>query len=87
AAADLSAWRDIVAVSASSNLILGLDAQGGVHAHFFRAGAGADFTAPSDVAAMAAGGTHCVFVRSDGTVAAWGENSRGECRVGGWDLF
>ena len=87
AAADLSAWRDIVAVSASSNLILGLDTQGRVHAHFFRAGAGADFTAPDDVAAMAAGGTHCVFVRSDGTVAAWGENSRGECRVGGWDLF
>ncbi|MBR0207509.1 MAG: hypothetical protein IJQ43_01270 [Oscillospiraceae bacterium] len=87
AAAELSAWRDIVAVSASSNLILGLDARGSVHAHFFRAGAGADFTAPDDVAAMAAGGTHCVFVRSDGTLAAWGENSRGECGVAGWDLF
>lgn len=87
AAADLSAWRDIVAVSASSNLILGLDASGSVRAHFFRAGAGEDFAAPSDVAAMAAGGTHCVFVRSDGTLAAWGENAHGECEVGKWDLF
>ena len=87
AAADLSAWRDLVAVSASSNAILGLDARGRVHAHFFRAGAGADFTAPDDVAAMAAGGTHCVFVRADGTVAAWGENAHGECEVAGWDLF
>ena len=87
AAADLSAWRDIVAVSASSDLILGLDASGSVRAHFFRAGAGEDFAAPSDVAAMAAGGTHCVFVRSDGTMAAWGENAHGECEVGNWDLF
>ncbi len=87
AAAELSAWHDLVAVSASSNCILGLDAQGAVYAHFFRSGAGEDFRAPSDVVAMAAGGTHCVFVRSDGTLAAWGENGRGECAVEGWDLF
>ena len=87
AAADLSAWRDIVAVAASSNAILGLDAQGGVRAHFFRAGAGSDFAAPDDVVAMAAGGTHCVFVRADGTLAAWGENGSGECEIDGWDLF
>lgn len=87
AAADLSAWHDLVAVSASSNAILGLDARGAVFAHFFRAGAGADFAAPSGVVAMAAGGTHCVFVREDGSVAAWGENAHGECGVDGWDLF
>ena len=87
AAADLSAWHDLVAVDASANVILGLDAQGRVYAHFFRDGAGADFSAPGDVAAMAAGGTHCVFVRADGSLAAWGENARGECEVAGWDLF
>lgn len=87
AAADLSAWHDLVAVSASSNGILGLDAQGAVHAQFFRSGAGEDFSAPGDAVAMAAGGTHCVFVRADGTVAAWGENYHGECNVAGWDLF
>jgi hypothetical protein len=87
AAADLSAWHDLVAVSASSNLILGLDARGGVSAHFFRGGMGEDFSAPGDVVAMAAGGTHCVFVRADGTVAAWGENEHGECDLAGWDLF
>ena len=87
AAAELSGWRDLVAVAASSNAILGLDARGAVHAHFFRSGAGEGFAAPSDVVAMAAGGTHCVFVRADGSVAAWGENDHGECGVAGWDLF
>ena len=86
-AADLSAWRDVVAVAASANAVLGLDAHGTVLAHFFRPGAGEGFTAPPDTAAMAAGGTHCVFVRSDGTLAAWGENGHGECAVAGWDLF
>ena len=86
-AADLSDWRDLIAVSASANAVFGLDAHGAVHARFFLAGAGEDFSAPGDVAAMAAGGTHCVFVRSDGTLAAWGENEHGECEVAGWDLF
>ena len=76
-----------MAVAASTNAILGLDARGAVHAHFFRSGAGEGFAAPSDVVAMAAGGTHCVFVRADGSVAAWGENDHGECGVAGWDLF
>lgn len=87
AAADLSAWRDILAVSASSNMILGLDAEGSVRAVFFHNGTGRDFTAPDNVVAMAAGGTHCVFVRSDGSVAAWGENEHGECEVNAWKLF
>ena len=87
AAAELSAWHELVAVDASANAVLGLDAQGAVHAHFFRTGAGEDFSAPDDVVAMAAGGTHCVFVRSDGTLTAWGENGHGECEVAGWDLF
>lgn len=87
AAADLSAWHDLVAVSASSNCILGLDARGGVSAYFFRGGAGEGFAAPGDTVAMAAGGTHCAFVRADGTVSAWGENDCGECDVAGWDLF
>ena len=87
AAADLSAWHDLVAVSASSNCILGLDAKGGVSAHFFRSGAGEDFSAPGDTVAMAAGGTHCAFVRADGTVSVWGENAHGEGDTAGWDLF
>ena len=86
-AAALSDWRDLIAVSASANAVFGLDAHGVVHARFFLAGAGEDFSAPGDVAAMAAGGTHCVFVRSDGTLAAWGENGHGECEVADWDLF
>ena len=87
AAAELSAWHDLVAVDVSANAVLGLDAHGAVHAHFFRTGAGEDFSAPDDVVAMAAGGTHCVFVRSDGTLTAWGENGHGECEVAGGDLF
>ena len=87
AAADLSAWRDVISLSASSNAILGLDAHGAVSTYFFRAAAGESFTAPDDVVAMAAGGTHCVFVTADGSLAAWGKNTRGECEVGSWKLF
>ncbi|HAJ65542.1 MAG TPA: hypothetical protein DCM61_03050, partial [Clostridiales bacterium] len=44
AAADLSGWTDIVAVSASANAILGLDAQGRVRAVFFHPDAELDLS-------------------------------------------
>jgi hypothetical protein len=33
-----------------------------------------------------AGGWHTVGLRSDGTVVAVGDNTSGQCNVGGWDL-
>lgn len=87
AAADLSGWTDIVAVSASANAILGLDAQGRVRAVFFHPDAELDLSSLRGVVAMAAGGTHCAFVTEDGAVVTRGENEHGECETGGWKLF
>ena len=84
---DLSAWRDVIAVSAGSTAILGLDLQGRVLAHFFRAGDAIDFSAFTGVKAIAAGGTHFALVLEDGSVKVLGENSCGEAETADWDLF
>ena len=84
---DLSVWRDVLAVSASGTAILGLDLQGRVLAHFFRAGDAVDFSSFTGVKAIAAGGTHFALVLSDGSVKVLGENDHGEADVGDWDLF
>jgi alpha-tubulin suppressor-like RCC1 family protein len=36
---------------------------------------------------VAAGEFHTVGLKADGTVVAVGDNSFGQCNVGGWDLF
>ena len=83
---DLSAWKDVVAVSARGTAILALDLQGRVLAHFFRAGDTIDFSAFTGVRALAAGGTHFALVLSDGSVKVLGENAHGEAETGGWKL-
>ena len=83
---DLSAWQDVVALSASGTAILGLDAQGRVLAHFFRESDAIDFSAFTDVRAIAAGGTHFALVLSDGSVKVLGENAHGEAETEGWSL-
>lgn len=87
AAAELSDWTDIIAAAASANAVLGLDAQGRVHAAFFRAGEEYDVSALRDIRAMAAGGTHYAFVTESGDVITLGENEHGECETGAWKLF
>lgn len=82
----LSDWQDIVALSASGTAILALDAQGRVHAHFFRAGDAPDFTSFTGVRAIAAGGTHFALVLADGSVTVLGENEHGEAETAGWTL-
>ena len=84
---DLSAWKDVLAVSSSGTAILGLDLQGRVLAHFFRTGDAIDFSAFTGVKAIAAGGTHFALVLSDGSVKVLGENGHGEADVGDWNLF
>ena len=84
---DLSAWKDVIAVSSSGTAILGLDLQGRVLAHFFRAGDAVDFSSFTDVRAIAAGGTHFALVLSDGSVKVLGGNGHGEADTAGWDLF
>ena len=83
---DLSAWHDIVAVSASGTAILALDAEGRICAHFFRQSDAVDFSSVSGAVAIAAGGTHFAVVLSDGSVRVFGENAHGEAETGGWTL-
>ena len=83
---DLSAWHDILAVSASSTAILALDAEGRVSAHFFRESDRIDFSSVADAVAIAAGGTHFAVVLSDGSVRVFGQNACGEADTASWSL-
>jgi alpha-tubulin suppressor-like RCC1 family protein len=40
-----------------------------------------------DVVAVAAGSTHTLGLRADGTVLAAGNNQHGQCDVTGWDTI
>ena len=83
---DLSAWHDILAVSASSTAILALDAQGRVQAHFFRESDRVDFSSVTDAVAIAAGGTHFAVVLSDGSVRVFGLTANGAGGTADWSL-
>ena len=83
---DLSAWHDILAVSASSTAILALDAQGRVSAHFFRESDRIDFSSVTDAVAIAAGGTHFAVVLSDGSVRVFGETENGASMTADWSI-
>jgi hypothetical protein len=41
----------------------------------------------TDIINITAGGAHTVGVKSEGNVVAVGDNSSGQCDVGGWDLI
>jgi len=79
-------WHDIVALSASGTAILGLDAEGRVHARFFREGDSLDFSSVTDAVAIDAGGTHFAVAFSDGSVRVFGQNAHGEANTAGWSL-
>ena len=79
-------WTDIVAISAGSTGILALDREGTVHSYWFRDRDAIECSDLSSVAAIAAGGTHCAFLLSDGTVVTRGENTFGECDTAAWNL-
>ena len=83
----LDSWQDIVVISAGSTALLGLETSGRIRAYFFRAGDAVDFSAVDGCVALSPGGTHFVFVRSDGSVIALGENSCGQCDTRNWKLF
>ena len=79
-------WTDVVAISASGTGILALDQNGQVHSYWFRARDAIECSDLSDVAAIAAGGTHCAFLLKDGTVVTRGTNAFGECDTAAWNL-
>ena len=80
------AWTDLVAISASGTGYLALDRDGRVLAHWFRSRDAIDFSDLSGAVAIAAGGTHCAVLLSDGTVITRGSNTCGECDTASWNL-
>lgn len=79
-------WSDILRVSASGTVVLGLRADGHVLCHAFRHRDQLPLESVSDAVAVAAGGTHSAVVLSDGSVLVFGDNSHGEGLTDGWKL-
>lgn len=81
---DVSAWRNIVAVSAGNLHTVGLKADGTVLAVGDNSYGQCDVTAWSDIVEISAGGYYTLGVKSDGTVVAAGMDMYGQCDVGTW---
>lgn len=74
-------WENIACVDAGPKALIAADVNGRVHSHFFRATEAIDFSSLSDVNQCAAGLDHYVFLHSDGTVTALGDNTYGQCDI------
>ena len=79
-------WINIVAVSSSSNHIVGLRRDGTVVAHSERLLGSACCKVDDwrDVVAIAAGEAHTVGLKANGTVVAVGNDGGGRCAVAAW---
>ncbi len=86
-AVELPGWKDILAVSSSGTGILGLRGDGTVASVFFRPQDDPGVSAVRNALAVAAGGTHCAFLREDGSVQVLGGTGKGENATEGWDLL
>ena len=84
----LSQWKDITAVAANENNVIGLTSHGSVvaaqrnysdHWILYR-----PVSQWRDIKAIALGTLHVVGLKTDGTVVAAGECKEGQCRVDGW---
>lgn len=80
---DVSEWKDIVAISASSHTV-GLKSDGTVVACGVNGYGQCDLSGWTDIVAISAGDNHTVGLRSDGTVVAKGNNEYGQCDVAHW---
>ena len=80
---DVSAWTDLVAVSAGVHTV-GLRADGTVVATGQNNNGQCNVSGWTDIVAISAGSQHTVGLRADGTVVAVGVNINGECNVSGW---
>lgn len=74
-------WEDTVWVDAGSTAILTVDVSGRARAHFFRKDEAIDFSEVKDACQCAAGPSHFVFLHTDGTLSAYGDNTYGQCDV------
>ena len=81
---EVSSWRDIVAVAAGDNHVVGLKEDGTVVAAGSNDAGQCDVSKWRDIAAIAAGKKHTVGLKRNGTVVAVGRNSDRQCEVSKW---
>ena len=81
---NVSAWKDIVAISAGSDHTIGLKSDGTVVAVGDNDKGQCNVSAWKDIVAISAGSSHTVGLKSDGTVVAVGDNYDGRCNVSTW---
>ena len=81
---DVSDWSDIIAVSAGSEHLVGLRADGTVVAEGENDYGRCDVSEWTDIVAVSAGTFHTVGLRADGTVVAVGSNEKCQCDVSDW---
>ena len=81
---DVSAWRDIVAVAASSSHTVGLKSDGTVVATGSNSSGQCNVSAWEDIVAIYADGLITIGLKSNGTVIATGSNNSEECNVSEW---
>ncbi len=74
-------WENIVWFDVSANAILAVDLNGAIRAHFFRESDAIDLSLVEGAVQCAAGAEHMVFLKEDGTLAAFGSNDYGQCDV------
>ncbi len=74
-------WENTVFVAGGPQAVLGVALDGTVKGQFFRAADAVDLSPVTDACQCAAGTGHYVFVMADGSVAAYGDNSFGQCDV------
>ena len=74
-------WEDIVQVDLSPRALLAIDKDGQIHSRFFRAGDAVEFSISGKVLLCGAGAEHYVFMLEDGSLAAFGDSSFGQCNI------
>ena len=74
-------WEDIVQVDISPRALLAVDGEGNIRSRFFRESDSVEFPVSGRAVLCGAGTEHYVFVLEDGSLAAFGDNSCGQCDV------
>jgi alpha-tubulin suppressor-like RCC1 family protein len=77
----VKSFTDVVRLAYGNGIVLGLRKDGTVEHAGYNAGQAKEWTG---IIHVAAGLNHCVGIRGDGSVVAVGDNSHGQCNVGGW---
>ena len=74
-------WEDIVQADISPRALLAVDGDGNIRSRFFRESDSVEFPVSGRAVLCGAGVEHYVFVLEDGSLAAFGDNSCGQCDV------